>query len=167
MKRRRLSRLSPDQFGPLLARLASAVIVLTACWLIAGLWAQAQGPQVRPPMNAPAPPEQLASEIANRHLLGSATAAAEAPPQSQAFRLLGVIAAGATGGGAAVVQAEGSNQSQVVRTGEPLADGVRLSRIDARSVTLDQHGRQITLTLPEKSTGMIGTLPTQPQVFKD
>ena len=164
---RRPLRFPADQVAAMLARLLTGAVVLIAGWLMVSLLAQTQLPSPRPPAALSESAEQSASAIAHRQLLGTVTATPAAAPSNQAYRLLGVIAANASAGGAAILQAEGSNRSQVVRVGESLGEGLSLSRVDARSVTLNQHGREITLTLPEKTAGPATALPQQPQVFKD
>jgi general secretion pathway protein C len=74
-------------------------------------------------------------------------------PAAIAIRLLGVVAAAGRWHGYAVVQGE-TRQILVVREGEEVAPGIRLTQVAGDHVILERSGILEKLAWPEKGTAM-------------
>lgn len=107
-----------------------------------------------PPLAVPTDPAAGAGALAQRHLFGmpgSGPAPAAAAPSE--FRLLGVLAGRDHETGAAILLVEGEKRPLVVRVGQDIANGIRLSGLAARQAFIDRNGTRQTLELPAPAPG--------------
>lgn len=111
-------------------------------------------PAATPPAKPPGSPAEAVEAVASAHLFAVAAPGSlpKEPALSTSYRLLGVIAAGKTPSGMAVLQA-GSGPPMAIAVGAELEKGVTLRAVEAHGVSLDERGREVRLFLPEPSSG--------------
>jgi len=139
---------APARIGEtLVASLATiAALVLLACVLAYWTWTWlAPRAEVRMQAAAQAPRVESAYE-----LFGGAQPAASAPT-GVALTLLGVAAASGGRPGHAVLRVDG-RMTVVVREGEEIAPGMKLSEVHVDHVVLDHRGVRETLAWPVPGT---------------